>query len=329
MTIKNNDLVVATQGRAFWVIDDLTLVQQWKPEIVGRKLHVFDVNPSYRMGGGRFRNFGAPRNVGTNPAKGPVINFYAADVTDSTKGSIAIYDKNNKLIREYSTSSKENKLELAKGMNQFNWDLRYPEAEKAEGMILWNGVPAPLVASPGNYSAKLKVGSDSATVPFTILADPNYKISQQDYDAQFTFLQQVQEKYNEVQRGVKDCRQLRTQINDFTTRQKDCPKEVKQLADSIVKQLTAIEEKLHQTKAKSGQDVLNYPIRLNDKLSGLYNTANSGVTAPSRQSREVYAELSKQADAELSKLMHIRNSDIQQLNQLIRDKSLPVIGLSK
>jgi hypothetical protein len=75
--------------------------------------------------------------------------------------------------------------------------------------------------------------------------------------------------------------------------------------------------------------VLNYPIRLNDKLSGLYNTANSGVTAPSRQSREVYAELSKQADAELAKLMHIRTSDIQQLNQLIRDKSLPVIGLSK
>jgi photosystem II stability/assembly factor-like uncharacterized protein len=330
LTIKNNDLIVATQGRSFWVIDDLTVVQQWKPELVSTSLHVFDVNPSYRMMGGRSRSFGQARNAGANPLKGPVVNFYAPGVNDSTSGSITIMDKNKKAIKTFSTSSKENKLELNKGMNQFNWDLKYPEAEKAEGMVLWNGVPAPLTAAPGNYSAKIKVGRDSAEVPFTVLADPNYKISQQDYDAQFEFLQQVQNKYNEVQKGVKDIRSLRTQINDFTTRQgKDIPKDVKQAADTIVKQLTAIEEKLHQTKAKSSQDVLNYPIRLNDKLGGLYGAAASGVTAPSKQARDVYADLSSQADGELAKLTHIVNTDIQELNKLIRDKSLPVIGLKK
>ena len=330
LTIKNNDLVVATQGRAFWVIDDLSVVQQWKPEYLSKSLHVFDVNPSYRMMSGRSRSFGQPRNAGANPMRGPVVNFYAPDVSDTSAGTITISDKNKKTIKTFSTSSKESKLELNKGMNTFNWDLKYPEAEKAEGMVLWNGVPAPLTAAPGNYFAKIKVGNDSAEVPFVVQADPNYKISQQDYEAQFEFLQQVQNKYNDVQKGVKDIRSLRSQINDFTTRQgKDIPKDVKQSADSILKQLTAIEEKLHQTKAKSSQDVLNYPIRLNDKLSGLYSVVASGVTAPSKQSRDVYTDLAGQADAELAKLTHIVNTDIQELNKLIRDKSLPVIGLKK
>jgi hypothetical protein len=330
LTIKNNDLVVATQGRAFWVIDDLSVVQQWKPEYLSKSLHVFDVNPSYRMMSGRSRSFGQPRNAGANPMRGPVVNFYAPDVSDTSAGTITISDKNKKTIKTFSTSSKESKLELNKGMNTFNWDLKYPEAEKAEGMVLWNGVPAPLTAAPGNYFAKIKVGNDSAEVPFVVQADPNYKISQQDYEAQFEFLLQVQNKYNDVQKGVKDIRSLRSQINDFTTRQgKDIPKDVKQSADSILKQLTAIEEKLHQTKAKSSQDVLNYPIRLNDKLSGLYSVVASGVTAPSKQSRDVYTDLAGQADAELAKLTHIVNTDIQELNKLIRDKSLPVIGLKK
>jgi hypothetical protein len=331
LTIKNNDLIVATQGRSFWVIDDLSIVQQWKPEYASKSLHVFDVNPSYRMVMNPYAAyFGTPKNAGTNPAKGPLVNFYLASATDSTKGSVTILDKNKKVIKQFTTGSKENKLELNPGMNQFNWDLKYPDAEKAEGMILWNGVPSAVTAAPGQYFASIKVGNDSAEVPFTVLADPNYKISQQDYEAQFEFLQNVQNKYNEVQKGVKDVRALRTQINDFTTRQgKALPDDVKKKADEIVKQLTAIEENLHQTKAKSSQDVLNYPIRINDKLSGLFDAANSGVMAPSKQAREVFAELSKQADAELAKLTNIVNTDVQQLNQLIRDKSLPVIGLKK
>ncbi len=330
LTIKNNDLIVATQGRAFWVIDDLTIIQQWKPEYLSKALHVFDVNPSYRMGIYPSSNDPEPKNAGANPPKGPVVNFYAPNVTDSTKGSVALFDKNKKLIKEYATTSEEYKLELSKGMNQFNWDLKYGNAEKADGMIIWNGVPPPLVAAPGNYYVKIKVGNDSTEVPFTVLADPNYKISQQDYEAQFEFLQQVQNKYNEVQVGVKDIRLLRTQINDFTARQgKDIPKDVKEKADTIVKQLTSIEEILHQTKAKSGQDVLNYPIRLNDKLSGLYGTARSGAMAPSRQAKEVFSDLSAQSDVALNKLKTLVGTDLQQLNQLIRDKSLPAIGLKK
>jgi hypothetical protein len=87
-----------------------------------------------------------------------VINYYAKNVTDTTKAKITILDKNRKVIRTYATDSKEDKLEISKGMNSFNWNLQYPEAEKIDGMILWNGVPGNIIAPPGNYFAKIMVG---------------------------------------------------------------------------------------------------------------------------------------------------------------------------
>jgi methyl-accepting chemotaxis protein len=221
-------------------------------------------------------------------------------------------------------------MEINKGMNQFVWNLQYPEADRIEGMILWNGVPGTIVAPPGDYFYKLKVGTDSAEGKFTVKADPNYTITQAEYDEQFDVLVKIKDKFNEVQQGIKDIRALRSQINDFTSRQqKDSIKEIKMLADSINKQLTAIEETLYQTKSKSGQDVLNFPIRINDKLSGVFDAANSGNMAPSKQVREVFADLSRQADEQLAKLKKIKEEDVAKLNELIRQKAVPVIGLKK
>ena len=333
LTIKNNDLVVATQGRAFWVIDDLTPVQQMNTDVVSKKLHVFPVNASYRVQGGGFGNFGITnRNAGANPPNGTLVHYWVKDVNDSTKSSITIYNSNRDTIKTFTSDTKDNnrKLDVSKGMNQFVWDMIYPEAERIEGMVLWNGVPGGVKAAPGQYFVKIKTGIDSVEAPFTIVADPNYKISQTDYEDQFNFLTKAKEKFNEVQRTIKDIRTLRSQINEFTGRAgKDLPKEVKQLADTINKQMTAIEETLYQTKAKSSQDVLNYPIRINDKISGVFDAANSGTQAPSKQVKDVFNELSAQADAEIAKLKKIKEVDIPQLNQLIREKSLPVIGLKK
>jgi photosystem II stability/assembly factor-like uncharacterized protein len=331
LTIKENDLIVATQGRAFYVIDDLSVIQQMNTDVLIQNLHVFDVNSAWRMPSGGFRqNFGTPRNAGTNPPNGVVINYYVKDVNDSTKASVAFMDKNHKLIKTFATDSKDNKLEIGKGMNQFVWNMQYPDAEKIEGMILWTGSPNAITAPPGNYFARFKLGKDSVEVPFTIKADPNYKISQQDYEAQFAFLQDVQNKFNEVQKGIKNIRTVRTQINDLTSRWgKDIPKDVKQMTDTINKQMTAIEETLYQTKAKSGQDVLNYPIRLNDKLGGIFDVASSGNMAPSKQVKESYADIAAQCDVALNKLKNLLDHDIPALNELIRQKTLPVIGVKK
>ena len=331
LTIKDNDLIVSTQGRAFWIIDDLTIVQQYDPSLTNKNLHVFPVKPTWRIPGPdeRFAAFQrTPVNAGANPTSGVVINYFLKDVTDSTKATIVIMDKNKKVIKTFATEGKENKFEIVKGMNQFSWNLQYPGAETVDGMILWNGTPSGLVAAPGDYFYKVKSGVDSVEGSFQVKADPNYKCSQEEYTAQFEFLQTAMGKFNDVQKGIKNIRSLRTQINDFIAKQgKDCPKEVKEMGESINKQLTTIEETLYQTKSKSGQDVLNFPIRLNDKLSGVYDAANSGNMAPSKQVKEVYATLASQCDEQLAKLKKVVDEDVVKFNQLIREKALPVIGV--
>ncbi len=331
LTVKDNDLIVATQGRAFWVLDDLTVLQESDGNIPALQLHVFHINPAYRMRSLPFRSFGnTPANAGANPPVGAVINYFVKEVTDSVNASITILDKDRKLIHTYSTRAKEmeNKLAVSKGMNRFAWNMQYPGADRAEGMILWNGTPGAIVTAPGRHYARIRVENDSTELGFEIKADPNYPVSQADYDAQLSFLLTIRDKFNEVQKAIKNIRAIRTQINDYTARwDTTAPRELKQMADSISRQLTAIEETLYQTKAKSGQDVLNYPIRLNDKLSGVFDVANSGNMAPSRQAKEVYADLAAQADVQLKKLETIMTGILPRFNRLIREKELPVIGI--
>jgi photosystem II stability/assembly factor-like uncharacterized protein len=331
LTIKENDLIVATQGRSFWILDDLSVLQQMNREVFSKKLHLFDVYPAYRLQVSPFAQaFGTPKNAGANPPAGVLINYHVSQLTDSTKASLTIFDARHEEIKMFTsdTTDAQWRFDVSNGLNQFAWNMRYPEAEKIEGMILWNGVPGAVTAPPGDYYVRLKIGRDSAEVPFTIKADPNYKIVQQDYQAQFDFLWQVRRKFNEVQKAIKDIRTLRTQITSFVSLQgKDAPKEIQTMADTITKRLTAIEETLYQTKARSGQDVLNYPIKINDKLAGVFNAAASGITAPSRQVRDVYTDLAAQADRELKKLESIKQKEIPALNEAIRQKAVPVIGV--
>jgi photosystem II stability/assembly factor-like uncharacterized protein len=338
LIIKNNDLVVGTQGRSLYVLDDLTPVQQKNTDIAGRALYVFDVNPAYRMpGGGRFGGGGqALRNVGMNPPSGVVFNYYLKNVDDSTKLFVDVMDRNKKSIKTFSTSSKDNalrpadKIDINKGMNQFVWDMNYPEAEKVEGLILWNGFVGGPKAAPGEYFARFKSGTDSVDVPFTVLPDPNYKSTPAEVTEQVSLLLTIRDKFSEVMKALKNIREVRQQMNDFSARLgKDIPKEIKQQIDTINKQMTAVEEALHQTKAKSGQDVLNFPIRLDDKLSSVYDAASVGYAAPSKQVKEAYAEMASLTDAQLNKLKKIMSEDVVKLNQMIHEKTLPVIGVKK
>jgi photosystem II stability/assembly factor-like uncharacterized protein len=335
LTIKNNDLIVGTQGRSIYILDDLGVVQQRNDNITDKNLHVFDVNPSYRMPGGGRRGGGRQAsaslsNTGANPSNGVVFNYYLKNATDSTKAAIDILDKSKKKIKSYSTVSKDDKIEVVSGMNQFEWDMNHPQAERVEGLILWNGFVGGPKAAPGEYFARFKSGNDSVEVPFTILADPNYKTTAAEYEEQVSFLLTARDKFSEVMKALRNIKDVKQQMTDFTTRNgKDVPKEIKQQIDTINKQMTAVEEALHQTKAKSGQDVLNFPIRLDDKLSSVYGAASAGNAAPSKQSKEAYAELAGQINAELSKLQKILAGDVVKLNQMIHEKTLPVIGLKK
>ena len=329
LTIKENDLIVATQGRAFWALDDLTMVQQKDNAALDKNLFAYPVNEVYRYEG--YQNLHA-KNAGINPPNGPVLNYYVQHATDSIKLSIDILDKNRKLIRTYSTTAKEKdeKIEVNNGINQFVWNMYYPPAEKIEGLILWHGSVSGPKAAPGQYFYKIKTGTDSLETSFQIKANPVYNISQADYEAQFNFQIIVRDKFSDIMKAIRNIRDIRKQLNDFVDKQgKDCPKEIKQQADTINKQMTLIEDALHQTKAKSGQDVLNFPIRLDDKIAGLYNFAASGNAAPARQVQDAFADLSGQANTHLDKLKKITEDDLVKFNQLIREKALPVIGVKR
>lgn len=331
LTIKNNDLVVATQGRAFWVLDDLTIVQQKQNGILQNTIKIFPVRDAILMRGSQNLN---ARNAGINPPNGVVINYYLPNIDDSSLVKIIVSDKNKKVIKTFTTKAPPKgdigKIDVSKGMNQFVWNMMYPEAEKVEGMVLWNDVGG-LKAAPGHYYIKIvNDKKDSSETEFNIVANPNYKTTQQEYDEQFNFLLTVRDKFNEIQKAIKNIREVRKQIADFMALQgKDTAGEIKVLADSINKRITRVEEALYQTKAKSEQDVLNFPIRLNDKIAGLYSYAASGNYAPTAQVKEAYIYLSAQADIQLNILKTIFNTDVLRLNQLIREKQLPVIGIKK
>jgi hypothetical protein len=135
----------------------------------------------------------------------------------------------------------------------------------------------------------------------------------------------VKNKFEETQKAITSIRKIRSQIETFTSRSNDLPQSIKDKAQSVILQITSIEETLHQTKAKSGQDVLNFPIRLNDKLSSVYDVASSGYNKPSKQAKEVYQVLAQQIDVELNKLTAIKSKDIKELNDMITANAIPII----
>lgn len=329
LTIKNNDLIVATQGRGFWALDDLTLVQQKSKGLSKTSVYIFPVNEAYRKNGSQDLKV---KNAGINPPNGAVVNYYIKSLNDTSNVDLYVFDHDKKLVKKFNNKAPDKgdigKLDVAQGMNTFVWDMTYASPEKLEGMVLWNEIGG-IKAVPGKYYVRIVADKkDSIETDFEVKANPNFKTTQQEYDEQFGFLSKVKDKFSEIQKAIKDIREVRKQIADFMERQgKDTAGEIKTLADSINTGMTKIEEALYQTKAKSEQDVLNYPIRLNDKIAGLYNYAASGNYAPTKQVQEAYVDLSKQADDQLNKLRKILGVDVPKLNQLIRQKQLPVIGV--
>lgn len=330
--IKNNDLIVATQGRSFWILDDLSVVQQYDAAQQDRSLHAYLPAPAYRMqAAGRGRGgSSAIANAGSNPPAGVVLPVWVKNITDSSKISMRITDAAGKEIKTYSSHSATPglKLEVNSGLNHLVWDMYYPEGEQpAPGLILWNRARMMPMAPPGKYKAHIKADNDSTTVDITLLPDPNYALSQQEYEAQFEFLIKARDKFSETMKALQQIADLKKQLNDYTGRLgKECPKELKDMSNALLKKLDAIENELHQTKAKSGQDVLNYPIKLDDKLSSVYRVASTGHGAPTQQTVEAYHTVAALIDLQLKELSSTIKESTAAINALIRERNLPIIS---
>lgn len=328
LAIRENDLIVATQGRAFWILDNLSFLHQLKSSTVNDNFHVYQSPKTFLNNGNRNEK---PSNEGMNPYPGLVINYWIKHIHDTSKVVIKIYDKNNILLRTFknTVSDKKETIKVENGMNQFVWDMNVKGVEKIDDMILWNGNIDDYNVAPGNYKAVVFYDADSVIMPFSILKNPNYNISENEYQASFEFLNSIKSKFEETQQTIKYIRITRQQINALKDKLGNkYPKELDSLGKKINQQLTSIEDKLYQTKAKSNQDVLNYPIKLNDKLSGVFGSVNE-YTAPSEQSLEAFQDISKLIDVEINKFKTLQVNEIKQYNKLVRENEIDYIMLKK
>jgi photosystem II stability/assembly factor-like uncharacterized protein len=326
LTIKNNDLVVATQGRSFWILDNLSFIHQAEESVMQKSLHAFQPAPSYRMRGYQQKN---PVNEGMNPPNGVVFDYWLATVKDTNMLCISIFDQHDSLLQRFDGSDKDETPDAQQGMNRFVWNMQVKGVDKVDDMVLWNGNIGSYKVPPGKYTAQLRYGNDSVKVPFQILADPNYTIPESDYALQFAFLTKIRNKFEETQHTVRDIRIIRGQVQQLKSKMgDDYPKQLDSIGKQLLEKLTVIEEHLHQTKAKSGQDVLNYPIRLNDKLSGIFDAANQN-TAPTKAARDAYADIAGKIDQELDTYRTILQNDIKTYNALVRELSIDYILLKK
>ena len=330
LAIKNDNLIAATQGRSFWMIDDLTPIHQLTSSAIKEEIILFKPQDSYRMGGGNGRT---SKTAGTNHPGGVAINYFIKEKGKKDVVSLSIHDSSGKHIKTYSTKpnkeKKETKLNVKDGNNIFYWNMMYPGAERVQGMILWWASLGGPMALSGDYKVTLKVGDKSKSQNFTILRNPVSETTVADAKAQFDFINSINEKMTEIHKALKNVKKVRAQVHALKKSIKDKKKHKALLdyADALVKDMTKVEETLYQTKSKSGQDPLNFPIRLNNKLAHLNSLTRIGSYAPTQQAIDFKNEITKDIDKELAKLNAMFSNRVKTLNQKVKDSQIDLIQL--
>lgn len=318
IAMKEDDIVVSTQGRGLWVIDDLGQIRQsFRAQENQNKL--YKPANAYRMDGYQAKS---PRGAGTNHHAGINTFFYLNEYEEKQDTVTITYMKmNGDTINSYSTHSKEktNKLtKLKKGSNLHNWNMRYPQAKKFDGMILWWGSLSGGKVIPGEYKVSLSVNGETSEASFEVMVDPRLDITKEDLQEQEDFINSVNDKVTEAHEAIIAMRKLKKQMSAMT-KIHDI-EVINDKVEAIDSSLTDIEKALYQTQNKSGQDPLNFPIRLTNKLAHLNSLVQIGDAKPTASMYEVRDELSKRIDAELLKYNKIKVEDIKELNQLIKSE---------
>jgi hypothetical protein len=409
--VHDNDLIAATHGRAFWVLDDLSPLQQYKPENANEEVHLYAPSPAnHTEFGGGF--FGGGGERGQNPPAGAVIYYSlktaikkpgekkpeekkedkkpegagaaaakppageskepgekqpsSASVPPKTEPtpaeggaenagaagpksspvSLEILDQKGQVIRQYPPKKQPGEeagddegfgfrppdrgLPTDAGLNRFVWDLHYEGATRVPRSPLWGGSTDGPEALPGKYQVRLTVNGKQYTAPLEIVPDPRLKVTQQDLEKQFDLLIKIRDRVTQAHDTINQIRDIRAQITALNKRLENQPqaKAVAEAGKQLDKKMTDVEEVLIQTKAKSGQDVLNYPIRLNNYLVALGGVVGSADSAPTQASYEVFDMLSKQLDEQLAKWRQILNTDVPAYNEVVRKQEVPAIILS-
>jgi photosystem II stability/assembly factor-like uncharacterized protein len=390
LAIKQGDLIAATQGRGFWVLDGLTLLHQ--PPSDPQAVHLFTPASTWRLRSGRDFGDGPPRGQGENPPGGAAIYYWLPEVRPGQTVKLEILDRAGTVLRTFEgkaeekpareeesaedekekaetpqdpaqkpdpgnpekdpakrekekeetrkkEDAEEQKPTVEKGLNRFVWDLRHKQGASFPGMILWSGDPAQPQVVPGDYQVRLTLGDTVKTAPVRVVADPRSKSSAAELEAQHQFLLEIRDKLTETHDAIRRIREVRAQLTGLRERindaevdagegaegQEEASRDLLDAAKELDRKMTSVEEALYQTKNKSRQDPLNYPIRLNDKLNAVAASAAAGDYRPTDQQVTVKNRLTAAIDAELARLRDIWSKDLPAFNELARTKGVAAV----
>lgn len=342
---RERDIVLATHGRSFWVLDNQEPILQFNQDNFSKN-YLFAPENAYRVGGGVSPN----PNLGTNAPNGLIINYFLKN-KPSEEISLIFYTEKGDTIVTYSSAKNKRgtpfsiskdfyqKEEVeragycsaAAGLNTFVWDTRHADATDIEGdrPPMWTGNLSGAKAAPNRYAVELKIGKESVGKQFfNIVKDPRVtETTDDDLRESVAFQLKVRDKVSETHKGINQIRMIRKQMNDYLSAQTDTTwkKELEKISKPMLEDLTKIEKNLVQTDAKAFQDLLAFPIRLNDKMAGLAATAGSAETRPTRQTYQAYNDLSALINKELQRLKNIFDTQLQQINDLVAQRKTPLL----
>jgi photosystem II stability/assembly factor-like uncharacterized protein len=331
LVVEENDLVIATHGRSFYVLDDIGLLRQLTAEFASADVHLFQPRTAIRS------------------VSQAAIDYNLKKPAD--KITIEILDSKDRVIRTFVGSPEEDKRRSAGtggseegesfgltapraparkvGTNRFVWDLRYPGATVFEGMILWSArAESGPLSPPGVYRARLNVDGQTQIETFAIKKDPRLThVTDADLAEQFDLAIKVRDKTSEANGMVILIRDIKKQISDRSEKSKD--REVTDLGRVLAQKLSAIEEEIYQVRNRSNQDPLNFPIKLNNQIAALRRSIETGDGRPTSQSYVVFKELSAQLDLLQAKLNGLLGGEVMQLNKVLTQHNLEPIKASQ
>lgn len=319
LALKDNNLIVATQGRSLWIIDDLSVLHQLKG-VKAKGNHLFTPKDTYRLDG-RARK--GSLTSGTNHPNGVMVYFNLEDPSDKDV-TLSFMNLQNDTIKSFSSKGKKDKLTIKKGNNLFVWDTEGEGAERLDGMILWWASTDAPKAVPGTYKVVLQVGNESQSQNFSILPDQNAETDITGMQRQFDFITEVNKTVDKAHKSIKKIRAINTQLEAFQKQYKD-NEEVKDLVEQAKKlgeDFSNIEKALYQTQNRSGQDPLNFPIKLTNKLAHLNSLVGMDDFPPTQQDLLVKNELTRQINDELTKFDQLISDEIKAFNDQFNAKSL-------
>ncbi|MFT6796479.1 MAG: hypothetical protein ACJART_001621, partial [Maribacter sp.] len=320
LVIKDNDVVLGTHGRGFWILDDIHPLRQYQEDMNAKSVVLFKPSNAIRGISDAKIQYYLKQELDT-------ITFEVLDVEgnliDTFTGSKPKYEEDPDL--PWWKKGGSSKPTTAKGLNTFTWDLRYPGATDFEGMIIWSAQPTRGPKAPlGAYQIRIKTPDYEKTDDFTIELDPNLKgITKAHLDEQFQLSKNIMGKTDKANRTVIEIREMKKQL--VAVKEKIGNGDWKKTVTPFLAEISAIEEDLYQVKNQSNQDPLNFPIKLNNRLASLRRSVENGDAKPTDGAYKVFEELSAELEKHLSDLQSVMETQLPKVNTTLKNTGVEEI----